>query len=170
MTSKLIKSFIPLVALLVLSCSAISQTISRQVIGAGGGQLRNSDSSKVLLFEIGESITPTLISGNFVLTQGFEQPDSLKRENFVFEISYQVFPNPSSTFVKIQVKSPEDVTVNLFLSDLVGKKLINKAFILKKNQMLEKTYQVENLAAGMYTFTFYSELNKELHSIKWIKI
>jgi hypothetical protein len=60
----------------LLSLQALNaQTISRSVIAAQGGHY--ADSALQVSYTVGEPITQTLSAVNLMLTQGFQQPDSM---------------------------------------------------------------------------------------------
>jgi hypothetical protein len=64
------------IIILLFSLQTLSaQTISRSVIPTTGGHY--ADSNLQVSYTIGEPITHTLSNGNIILTQGFQQPDSL---------------------------------------------------------------------------------------------
>ena len=58
-----------------ITISSQAQTISRYVIPTTGGEY-NSNQLQVS-YTIGEPITKTVSNGNIILTQGFQQPDSM---------------------------------------------------------------------------------------------
>ena len=64
-----------LVILCVISSKLHAQTISRSVIPTNGGYYAGS--SIQVSYTLGETFTKTLSQGNIILTQGFQQPDTL---------------------------------------------------------------------------------------------
>jgi hypothetical protein len=69
------KTFLMLFCFISIAQTLSAQTISRSVIPTNGGHY--ADSNLQVSYTIGEPITHTLSNGNIILTQGFQQPDSL---------------------------------------------------------------------------------------------
>lgn len=69
------KYFLILIALVLFSKKQNAQSISRSVLPTNGGTY--SGNNLQVDYTVGETITQTFTNGNFILTQGFQQPDSL---------------------------------------------------------------------------------------------
>ncbi len=97
----------------------------RQVIASGGTYFQVSGNS--LSYTIGEPVTTTLAGyqGTVFLTQGFQQPDSLSLvsvdQPHLTQLSYRVFPNPSSRWVFVELSSEVPLKLTLSLFDAKGK-------------------------------------------------
>lgn len=72
----MIRTLIIFLISLLPSWHLMAQTLSPQVIAAGGRNFKNSTAS--ISYTIGESVTPTLTAGGTRLRQGFHQPFQLK--------------------------------------------------------------------------------------------
>ena len=80
-----------------------SQSISRSVIAAQGDFSFNSTGS--LSWTIGEVITETESNFPHIITQGFQQPDSMMYTSIVElfdDLEVTIFPNPTGDFLNIR--------------------------------------------------------------------
>lgn len=70
------KSFLTIIVVFIISFNLSAQTIDRNVIASAGGYYQSND--LIVSYTIGEPVIYTLSTPNVLLTQGFQQPDSLK--------------------------------------------------------------------------------------------
>ncbi len=90
------KSIITVALMSFWSLTVTAQSIERQVIGATGSY--NEQSWGSLSATTGETVTETGISGNLIITQGFQQPllsDTTMRVADIFPDDIQIYPNPT---------------------------------------------------------------------------
>jgi hypothetical protein len=75
-----------------------AQTLDRQVLHASGALPLNN--GVALSYSLGEPVTATAVSGQVLLTQGFQQPDQLSvgtPHTTEHAFALGIFPNPART-------------------------------------------------------------------------
>ena len=105
------------------------------------------------------------IGNGIILTQGFHQ-GMLAIQTEIKEIDFKInlFPNPAHTHFKVEFNSPK--TVDIIFTDIKGKIILREKIV---NQT-SKSYDVSNLAQGIYTFTIIDSTNKQAtYKIKKIR-
>ncbi len=135
-----------------------------EVVATSGDFYENSSGS--LSWTLGEVVIETLGETNFILTQGLQQSkltvtaiDELQTS--VIELS--VYPNPTNSFLFIEVKTDKqrDLQINLF--DLNGKLLL-----LKKITGNKQTIHMQNYKPAIYILKV-TEGNKEIRKKQNVK-
>jgi len=89
-----------------------AQSLTPKVFGSAGGLMESSNGSLSTTF--GESVTGTITDGNYVLTQGFQQPINVVLEGLIFDFlvflegphSVDAMNNLLSTTEKIPLNQP----------------------------------------------------------------
>jgi hypothetical protein len=151
-----------------------AQTLERQIIGATGGA-SNIDSGRVLLFNVGEPVTSTGISGTFALTQGFEQSDSLKPDSVIGIVRYDIFsniniyPNPGREIVFLKMESSRSLPLIIAMYDENGKEVVQLNVELRGGQSHTEELTTSDLSFGTYFFHFTDAKNGSTHVAKWIR-
>ena len=82
--------------------ACIGQVIAPEIISSSGGSYSSSNGS--LSWTIGEPITATENTGNYYLTQGFQQPSTIvvtAINNPATQTSVSVYPNPFTSSIYI---------------------------------------------------------------------
>lgn len=147
-----------------------AQTLDRQVIASSGQYFENSNFN--VQATIGETVIPTLTSGNVILTQGFQQPDStvtVNVENTLVSLGFSLFPNPTATQFSLYLKSDKAITIVMQLFDLQGKEITQAKTVSFQNTFTE-VFDIQQLAAGQYTLRLQDKTGKMLKSINVQKI
>jgi hypothetical protein len=152
---------------LAFQCNA--QDLSRLVFCAGGGSYQSG--AMHLSWTIGQgqpvatSYQPTVI-----LSPGFQQFDdqlvSVKEVNQ--DIEFQVYPNPFSSYVYLDVQLDQPSGMNYKLYDFSGKMLVNKE-IPSRATSYQEVIDLSHLAPGMYNLTVVTE-GETTSSVKSIKL
>ena len=97
------KKLLLILAFFGLMLSFLSaQTLSRQVIGSTGS------ANEQLSSTTGETVVNTAVSGTFILTQGFQQPDNTTvgiRQPIEVVVSYNLYPNPALDLITLELNS-----------------------------------------------------------------
>jgi hypothetical protein len=111
------------------TANCFGQSIDRDVVSTSGGYANNSDLS--VSWTIGEPVTETFASNNFVLYQGFQQGEYIvevpeSNENGINDIYIDVYPNPAGDFLVVDFKDPDKSNFTLNLYSLNGKKIFSK--------------------------------------------
>ncbi|MEI6755272.1 MAG: T9SS type A sorting domain-containing protein [Paludibacter sp.] len=156
------RRIIILIILLVSIKTTYCQSLYPEVFSCFGGYAKNENVD--LTWTAGEPFYETATNNNNTLTQGFNQSayiSSLTGLNNLAEYKISCFPNPTSDFVNIRLKSEKISSLFLQIVDLQGKVLFSK-----KAGSSEEKLDFSSFAKGEYLLTI-SE-NKEI--IKFFKI
>ena len=152
-----------LVIVLFLSFNnLLAQSNDLQVISTSGTSFIYEN--YIVEYTHGEVAIDNLGSG-IILTQGFHQ-GNLAIQTEIKEIDFKInlFPNPAHTHFKVEFNSPK--TVDIIFTDIKGKIILREKIV---NQT-SKSYDVSNLAQGIYTFTIIDSTNKQAtYKIKKIR-
>jgi hypothetical protein len=169
------RTFITLfIAIICSLLNGQAQTLERQVIGATGGT-SNIDSGRVLLYNVGEPVTATGVSGTFALTQGFEQADSLKKDSVIGIVRYEIFsdinvyPNPGREIVFLKMESSKSLSLAILMYDENGKEVKQLKVELNSGQSHIEEITTSDLSFGTYFFHFVDAKNGATHVAKWIR-
>ncbi len=164
-----------LLYLIVNAGGLYAQSITPQVINAGGMPSKSGTSS--LDYSIGEqaSITQYTASPNVKLTAGFLQTfttlvtgliNSPRQE----EVALQLFPNPASDYTTVKGAVSKPGYLEFQLIDIQGRVLESVPPTYYQNRV-EKEFSISNLAAGLYfiRLTYTSEGFTQAATLKLIK-
>jgi len=147
--------------------ACIGQVIAPEIISSSGGSFSNSNGS--LSWTVGEPITETESTGNYYLTQGFQQPSIVvvsvvsNTSSAPTQSSVSVYPNP--VLSSIYVQRDGNVQLQIQLMDMNGKLILNKMLAQSENQL-----DLSVLANGMYLLKVYDAQNQFIQSLKIEKI
>ena len=128
-----------------------SQSISRSVIASAGDYFANGSVS--VSWTLGDLATETLSSGSLVLTQGFQQPDTIKGTNSVVPdfpsqgFSIKVYPNPATDYLNVVLQGNDDADLQLQFFDAIGRRLQVSTVYAGSN---EATLDIAGYRAGIY--------------------
>ena len=129
---------IALVGLLLLPLLGYCQPLAHQVTNLAGAEAMVS--GYVLSASVGEPAISTFSSPDFILTQGFLQPEVLPCE----EISFRYYPNPAREQVTIEAYGCETSIVSVQVVDLWGR-LLPTRYIKEENSL-----RLTELSQGVY--------------------
>jgi len=135
---------------------------AQEVISSQGDSYSNG--TNTLDFTIGEPVIATVSDGSNDLTQGFHQTLLIVTnvEDLNAKYKVNVFPNPTSKFVTLDIDKYEGLTYRLF--DVTGK-LLAKKIVKQKNT----TINVSNYPKGTYLLSLIQAKNKKIKTYKIIK-
>lgn len=150
-----------IILLVASSLYSHSQSISRHVIASEGDWYSNSNGS--LSWTLGEISVETYANIPNILTQGFQQPDSLmytsvheRESDFVFSI----WPNPTKDFVFVKTSSFAEF--NFRVTDVTGKLILEK-----KNCKGNEKIDLMQFSSGVYLLSVSnSTFDKNIKCIK----
>ena len=151
-----------ILVLFLLCQSAIAQTITKQVIGASGKTLTNSNLK--LSYTIGEPVVGLMIAGGKQLGNGYYPAlnlQTLSVEDNTLDVQLKVYPNPTSQ--SLYVSHPECNSFRITIADLNGKQL----YLGKINK--EEPLDVSGYTQGMYLVTIENTTTKKKNTYKIIK-
>ncbi|MBE9510529.1 MAG: T9SS type A sorting domain-containing protein [Bacteroidetes bacterium] len=153
-----------LLLILVLTTSVSVKAQQAEVIATSGDFYENSSGS--LSWTLGEVVIETLSETNFILTQGFQQSKltvTAINDLQTSGIELSVYPNPTNSFLFIEVKTDKqrDLQINLF--DLNGKLILQKKITGSK-----QTVNMQNYKPATYILKV-TEGNKEIRTYQIVK-
>lgn len=112
--------------LIILSAFCFSQSTELSLISTSGGVFENDNIS--LTFAVGEVVSETFSTNNLYLTQGFLQsytaPTAVRNEAITNAFDINLYPNPASQFIYLEIEALNDVTNSDYsatLLDINGK-------------------------------------------------
>jgi len=151
-----------------------TQSINRQVIASAGGYDTSSIGS--LSWTLGETIVETVENSsiNFILTQGFQQPDEFHIDTIdaVHEIGSNIFislyPNPVAQILNLTIRHGSVMKMQIQLLDMLGRMI---HYDEMNGTEANSNYQIDvnALAVGMYALKMYTE-GKFIGSCKFQKL
>lgn len=130
------------------------QSAERQVIASTGGF--SSTSNLQVSYTVGQTVTATGISSSLIVTQGFQQPNasSVGVEELESGLSVNVYPNPVSDNLVVEINATNALTINATVYDMQGRQTGIAVSNLKVNGTLKQTLDVSALSAGQYLISF----------------
>jgi len=161
------KLFTLLITMTFLTGLQAQVSLVNSVIASAGDYQSNGTIS--LSWTLGEVAVTTLSSGNYTLTQGFQQSWDLgvKVENIKFDWSVQAYPNPVKEHLNIKFTLDKPGKFSIEIMDITGKKiLIKKAQTINPNQILE--LDLSQYKHGIYLLQVYST-DQKLHRVYKIR-
>lgn len=137
---------------------------SQSVIGSvgGGGTVGNMTIS----YTVGEAVISTVENANMRLNQGFHQARYVVtaiKETFP-PGTVTVSPNPTSSFLQVELAGVELVNITISLTDVMGRSIISS----KVNSTMWQT-DLSGLANGYYLLTVEDIKNHKSNSFKIFK-
>jgi len=151
-----------LIIIVLISSIGQAQTISKQVIGANGKTLSNSNLK--VSYTVGEPVVGLMTAGGNQLGNGYHPAlnlQALSVEDNVLDVQLRVYPNPTSQ--SLYVSHPDVNSFGITIVDLNGKQLYSGT--IKKEEPLD----VSNYTQGMYLVTVESEITHKKNTYKIIK-
>jgi hypothetical protein len=141
-------------------CNA--QSITKQVIGASGKTLTNSNLK--LSYTVGEPVVGLMTAGGNQLGNGYYPAmdlQALSVEDNVLDVQLRVYPNP--TMQSLYVSHPELNSFGITIVDLNGKQLYSGT--INKEEPLD----VSGFTQGMYLVTVENTIANKKNTYKIIK-
>ena len=138
----------------LFASAAFSQSIERQVIASVGGDA--SASNIQASYTVGEAVIATGSASNVIVTQGFQQPtvSSVGIEEMDNGLSVNVYPNPVSDNLRVEINAKNELLVNATIYDMQGKSTGVSVSNLKVNRTLKHALDVSALSTGQYFISF----------------
>jgi len=149
--------------LFFIGAKALGQTqISQSLFGSTGGV--ETTESYLVSYSFGEPISSTVGNSEFILTQGFQQPDDIViRVNEYESLGISIYPNPTSGKVKLELTtvSPE---LRAKIHDVNGKLVL----LINSFDSDIQTIDLSKYSDGIYTISIL-ENEKLLKSTQIIR-
>ena len=137
---------------------------AQEVVSTAGSYGETTSGS--LSWTVGEPVIETITDGTNTLTQGFQQSkltvtaiNNLK----VPGIELSVYPNPTNSFLSIEVKTDKQIDLLLSLFDLNGRLILQKKMAGNK-----QTINMQNYKPATYILKV-SEGNKKIRTYQIVK-
>lgn len=156
---------------LILAFGSISaQSLDRFVIGATGGEATNA--SYQLEFTAGEAAPGTLESGSFILNQGFNQPSSLSNtaNQPTIEATYRLYPNPTRSFINLELDLSTASPLRLSLHDIHGRQLGETISSSGYVSSFFQQWDVRQYATGIYLIRVTSPSGEVVKTLRVEKV
>ena len=150
--------------LTIVASSLFIGVKAQEVIAVSGNYVETANGS--LSWTIGEPIVETVSDGTNTLTQGFQQSKLTitaidEKEIAGFEIN--VFPNPASDYLSVEVITDKQKDLEISLFDLNGKIILQKQMTGNK-----QTVNMQNYSPATYILKV-TENNENLKTYQIIK-
>lgn len=156
------------IALNVFCVQMMAQQIERSVIGSGA-QFITSDAGS-LHYQIGETIVMTLSTDDYLLNQGFIQPDSIISTAIIlpaFSEMLKGFPNPAGNEFNLSASITGNVNWTIF--DLHGKPhLSGEHHQTDESEIIR--IDVSLLPSGMYALVLMTGKVQSTQTLTFIKL
>lgn len=126
------------------------QSIGPSTLNASGGS--GTIGSTKFDWSVGEmTMVSTFTGSSVIVTQGVLQNDisSSSVGSISLNEHLQVFPNPASTLVNLQLNSDKEGTLQYTLLDMTGKRITDRKTAIKQGTNTEQM-DISNLAAAVY--------------------
>ena len=151
-------------AIFLVSLSAFSKTISKQVIGPAGATYENGTNK--LSYTAGEVLVGAMTSedGSIQLGNGYYPSldlSILNTETPVLQLQVKVFPNPVTE--ALYITHPTEQYFEVKITDISGKQ------ILKTTHQKQQPLSVQPLTSGTYFVTVTTKDSKQTNTYKIIK-
>lgn len=150
------------------SLAAQSFILSPSLISNGGELLESN--SYLINFSIGEPVTQTIIGNNYILTQGFQQPDPLtisSVENLKrFSSEIKIYPNPTSDRIIVEAEFPNPRDIQFQVFNVTGQKVFD---FISQLGLEGVPIDFSELKSGEYFLKLKSMDNSEEQTFKIIK-
>ena len=151
-------------AILLVSLTGFSQTISKQVIGPAGATYENGNNK--LSYTAGEVLVGAMTSedGSIQLGNGYYPSldlSTLNTQSPELKLQLKVYPNPTTE--AIFITHPTEQFFEVRITDISGKQILQTAH--QKQQPLN----VQSLTSGTYFVTVTTRDSKQTNTYKIIK-
>ena len=151
-----------LLILLIALCTTSLQ--AQEVVTTAGNYGETTSGS--LSWTVGEPVIETITDLTNTLTQGFQQSKlavTAINDLKVSGIELSVYPNPTNSFLSIEVKTDKQRDLLLSLFNLNGKLILQKKMTGNK-----QTIQMQNYKPATYIL-IVTEANKEVRTYQIVK-
>ena len=132
--------------------------------------IRDRSTNYQLNFSIGEPVTPTIVGTNYILSQGFHQPEQLSvsaiPSNLEFEEKIEIFPNPTNGLLTVKSDFSFTQNIQFQIVNTLGQVLLNE------NQLLGRTsvqINIHQFPAGEYYLKLTNSDRTREQSFKILK-
>lgn len=134
-----------------------AQSVSPEVVTTSGGYFTSPNAQ--LSWTLGETVIETWTGISATLTQGFQQNQHYLTgiEDLDKNISVNIYPNPSSARVNVQIKDAQHDYTDLIITDLKGNQ-VHQAALSGLSQL---SIDISQYAAGSYFISINNRQSKK---------
>lgn len=139
------------------------QNTSPNLISSAGSSLEGWGLVSLKMdFSIGEIIIDTGFSDEFIITQGFHQ-ENLHLSSLIEDtkINLTVFPNPTNSFIHIDLLGTQNDPIQIDVFDVSGKQWGSTEFMYDKKHSIS----LQGLAEGIYFLLLENKNFKNIYKI-----
>lgn len=136
-----------LLILIVSRTNVFSQQLSHQVMVPAGGIVTTS--AVHYSQTIGETAVEIMNGGDYVLTQGFNQPPMSVQEKFDIE-EINVYPNPARDFVNVDLAALDSKKYTIDFITISGTIVLTETIKFTTVHSYTLQINIENLKRGFY--------------------
>lgn len=141
------KNIIPFI--LLLTAFSMNYAKAQQNVILVTGDYYSGENAS-LSWSVGETVCETFSNGNYMLTQGFQQPETILDTNNIVTsevTSVRLYPNPATSYFMIDINA-KDYNSEMVIYDIQGK------IITRGNLNTNLTrYGIDNYKPGVYLVT-----------------
>jgi hypothetical protein len=145
-----------------LAFMAGAQTLDRQSVDVGGGEM--SQSTLHIQYTIGDAFVGSFSTTNIDLNQGYNQSTNVGNVSTPVvdvPLQFSIYPNPTSDVLHVTTQQ----RLNVQVTDLLGHNIGSSVDV---SSGLTGSLNVSNLSAGIYLLRVTAE-NGQATTYKWIK-
>ena len=151
-------------AILLVSLTGFTQTISKQVIGPAGATYENGNNK--LSYTAGEVLVGAMTSedGSIQLGNGYYPSldlSTLNTQSPELKLQVKVYPNPTTE--SIFITHPTEQFFEVAITDVSGKQILQTA------HQRQQPLNVQSLTSGTYLVTVTTKDSKQTNTYKIIK-
>ena len=131
-----------------------SNVLVRSTTGASGAskEITNGDQTYIIEQSIGQpSVIGTIYNGNYILRQGFIQPDILAKivdKSVPLNLQMRVYPNPFAQQITLDFNEVVKDKVDVEIFNILGSQVFKSSY--QSNQQI--TVKLDKLSSGEYFF------------------
>ena len=153
-----------ILTIFLASLSGFSQTISKQVIGPGGGSFDTGTNK--LSYTTGEMVVGAMTAedGSIQLGNGYYPSldlSTLNTQSPELKLKVKVYPNPTTEVIFIT--HPTEQFFEVKITDISGKQILQTA------HQRQQPLNVQSLTSGTYLVTVTTKDSKQINTYKVIK-
>lgn len=123
-----------------------------------------------LSYTVGEMVikTGTSLSGTFVLTQGFQQPNlrTVGIDDLEIELGYHVYPNPTTGPLMIELNSSQPLILYLAIYDLIGQQTLIPRQEARLMGKFTTQMDLSSLSDGVYLLAIINEKKRIIRTLR----
>jgi len=161
----MLRIIVNLVIGLALFTNSFSQA-SLQLLSSAGEESKLGTIQ--LSWSLGEPVSETFKSGNFILSQGFQQVENKSNDAIVTvagQVDLVLTPNPANDYTLLKANNHNLTRVNYLVADASGRVLV-----VGQGMLPELKINLTLLSSGIYIIKVFSSNKSDIKTFKLIKL